>query len=91
MASWFSFSWFRPWPRRSSAWACVGAWLRVELAGPAPARLTMVDIRGRVLEARAVDASGVVELAPSRTLSPGVYLVRIEQAGKVATARAVVL
>jgi hypothetical protein len=63
--------------------------LRVDLAGPEPARLALVDIRGRVLETRAVHASGVVQI--ERALSPGVYLLKIEQAGKVATARAVVL
>ncbi len=64
------------------------------LADAAPARLEVVDLAGRRVETRALSATsgaGRVVLGGDRPLPAGVYLVRIVQGGRVATARAVVL
>jgi hypothetical protein len=64
--------------------------MRVSLASSAAARLTLHDVRGRLLATREIHAGGIVDLAHAK-LAPGVYLVKLEQGGHLATARAVVL
>jgi hypothetical protein len=79
------------WPNPSSGDFEVGFSLR----DPGPARLELVDLAGRVVESRSVGdaAPGRQRIAlGSRTrLAPGVYSVMIEQGGRRASARAVVL
>ena len=65
--------------------------LRYDAAPGEPARLALIDIRGRVLAAREVSGTGIAELAPAQRLSPGIYLVRLEQGARSVVARAVVL
>jgi hypothetical protein len=65
--------------------------VRIVLAGAQAARLSLHDVRGRVLAVRVVTEDGVAEIAPAARLAPGVYLVKLEQGGQSATARAVVL
>jgi hypothetical protein len=65
--------------------------VRLSLASASAARLTLLDVRGRVLAARDVQEGGVVELASPTKLAAGVYLVRLEQGALAVTARAVVL
>lgn len=61
------------------------------LEGAAPARLEVVDLAGRVVETRAIAGAGRAVLGGERRLPAGVYLVRIAQGSRTATARAVVL
>jgi hypothetical protein len=65
------------------------------LAGGEPARLELYDVAGRRLAARDVTPLGPgthrVDLAGDTRLRPGVYLLRLEQAGRVTSARAVVM
>ena len=63
--------------------------IRIDLAADSPARVILVDVRGRVVSSRMVGGSGVVEFGDR--LARGVYLVRLEQGKRVATTRAVVL
>jgi len=65
--------------------------LRYEVAPDAPARVTLHDVRGRILSSRSVTGAGTVELATDQRLAPGIYLLKLEQAGNVVTTRAVVL
>jgi hypothetical protein len=84
--------------------ALAGAWpnpsargLRVSLTLPsrAPAMLELLDVSGRRVLRRDLTPLGpgqhVVELAGERPLSPGVYIVRLTQAGRRLTAKAAVL
>ena len=70
-----------PNPSRSSA-------LRVSLALPngAPARLAMIDAQGRLIARQVVQLAGggraTVALDASRSLPPGVYLLRLDQFGR---------
>src|SRR4029079_18130558 len=45
--------------------------VKLSLAGTAPARLALLDVRGRVLATREISGPGIVELAPAVKLSPG--------------------
>lgn len=78
-------------PIGNPARAGGGLKVRVALDGPEPARLTVHDVRGRVLASREVTGTGIAELSPARRLAPGVYLVRLEQGAAQVTARTVVL
>ena len=62
--------------------------VRVSLTGRSDARLTVHDVRGRLLASRSMTMSGVFEFGK---LAPGVYLVNLEQDGRRVSARAVVL
>jgi len=66
---------------------------RFTLAGARPARLEVVDLAGRRVLVRDVSGVGshVESLAGSEPLAPGVYLVRLIDAGQTRAARAVVL
>jgi hypothetical protein len=81
--------------------ALRGAWpnpgrghLSVALTLPnaGPARLELFDLAGRRLESHAVGALGpgmhIAELGRTTALRPGLYLIRLEQAGRTLTARA---
>jgi hypothetical protein len=65
------------------------------LSGSAPARVQMLDVTGRSVMDREVGAFGAgphtIELAPDRALPPGLYLVRLVQAGQVRVTRFAVL
>ena len=60
-----------------------------------PARLELMDLAGRRLEALEVDSLGAgdhrLDLARDRALAPGVYLLRLTHAGRSLTSRAVFL
>jgi hypothetical protein len=77
-----------PNPARAS-----GPRLSYTLAGDAPATLELLDVSGRSLARAEAAGAGphVTTLAPSRTLSPGVYLARLAQGGAVRTTRVVVV
>jgi hypothetical protein len=62
------------------------------LAGE-PARLEVFDVAGRMILTRVVNGPGVqrVELEESRDLPPGIYSVRLTQAGRSSVARGVLL
>jgi hypothetical protein len=68
-----------------------GLRVRVTLDGAAAARLTVHDVRGRMLANVAAVRDGIVDLASSGTFAPGVYLVRLAQGDRAVSARAVVL
>lgn len=60
------------------------------LPGPGTARITLLDVVGRRLDSRTVTArEGHVVLAPR--VAPGLYLAEVEQGGRAAHARFVVL
>jgi hypothetical protein len=69
--------------------------LRFALPDAAPARLTIADVAGRVVERRDLGVPGAGEHAlrvrPARRLDPGVYLLRLEQGKGSRTARAIVI
>jgi len=67
--------------------------LTFTLASDAPARLTAYDVRGRVVLAQAIErpAPGPGAIALHAKLPAGVLWLRLEQAGKLATVKAVVL
>jgi hypothetical protein len=67
--------------------------LRFTLATSEPAALTVFDIRGRALHSRSVGdfGPGAHLTTLEANLRPGIYLVRLEQGGRTARARAVVL
>jgi hypothetical protein len=69
--------------------------LEFALPDGAAARLELLDISGRRLAAREVSGFGggrhTIELAAERTLSPGVYLLRLTRGGRSLTARVVVV
>ena len=64
-------------------------------AQPAPARLELLDVAGRRLVEREVSSFGAgrhaVDLATGRTLSPGLYFVRLTHGADVRMTRVVVL
>ena len=66
-------------------------WFSVTLPDAAPARLTLVDVAGRRIASREVGPLGTgvhrVTLAEGSVLPPGLYLARLERAGRVLTAR----
>jgi len=66
---------------------------RLTLPDATPARLELVDLAGRRVLVRDVSGAGshVERLAGSEPLAPGVYLVRLIDAGQTRAARAVVL
>ena len=65
------------------------------LPGSSPARLDVMDIAGRMVVTREVGSLGlgshVLKLTDGRTLSAGVYLVRLSQGRRVLTTRAVIV
>jgi hypothetical protein len=67
------------------------AWVSFTLPVAAPATLSLLDISGREIAVRDVGALGagrhVVALGEGRALAPGVYLARLTQQGRSATAR----
>ena len=69
--------------------------VRFVLPSGAPARLEVLDVRGRRVASRDVGSLGAghhsVDLANGRRLSPGVYLVRLRQGENVGTTRVVVV
>lgn len=68
--------------------------LTITLPDAAPARLSVVDVAGRVVAVRELGALGAgihrVDLGGAR-LSPGLYVARLEHAGRTLTARLTVL
>jgi hypothetical protein len=75
----------------------VSGQLRVELTlrDASPARLELMDVAGRALASEQVGAMGAgthsFELAGGRALHPGIYFLRLTQAGIEARARVAVL
>jgi hypothetical protein len=69
--------------------------LDCSIAATAPARLELMDVMGRRVASRELDPfAGLrtrVELDEAHLLPPGLYLVRLSQAGHSATARTVIL
>ncbi len=61
------------------------------LAGSAPATLTLLDVTGRKVLTRPVTGTNSFSLSEAGSIRPGVYLVRIEQAGHKASKRIVLL
>jgi hypothetical protein len=65
------------------------------LPDASPARLELFDVGGRRIAAREVGALGagnhIVTLADGRTLTPGVYVLRLSAGPRSLTARAVLL
>lgn len=66
----------------------------LRLGGTSPARLRVFDIQGRAAVTRAIDGLGAgshrVSVPELAGLPSGVYAMRLEQAGRVASARAVI-
>lgn len=73
-----------PWPNPSTGMVRVPV-----VAQPGPARLRVVDLLGRTVldEERRADGSRADWLLELDHLSAGLYLVRVEQAGRTATTR----
>jgi hypothetical protein len=71
------------------------AWVTFTLPTSEPATLSMHDIAGRGILSRHVGSLGagrhVLNLVQGHTLPPGLYLIRLEQAGKTATRRICVI
>ncbi len=69
--------------------------VRFALPTPAAATLELFDVGGRQLLRRDVGALGVgwhqVDVRPGGPLTPGVYVIRLTQAGKSASAKAAVI
>lgn len=67
--------------------------VRFSLATAAPATLELFDVSGRAIERREAHAAGphLVVLGQHASLAPGLYWIRLRQADRFATARAVVL
>lgn len=86
----FALERVRPNPARAGALT-----IRFALGDGADARLELLDVAGRTLDVRDVGAMGagahVVELAAGRTLSPGLYFVRLRQGGQQRLERVTVL
>ena len=80
----------RLWPQPTH-----GGVARVEfaLANDAPATLTLLDVAGRVVgEAQKIEGPGPqTRTLGDPALSPGLYLVRLEHAGRTQTARMLVV
>ena len=80
----------RVWPNPTRGTAQV--WLT--LAGGEPARLELLDLAGR--RVRALELGGLgsglhrVDLAETNSLRPGLYLIRLSQAGRRATGKLIV-
>ena len=68
--------------------------LGFSLANSAPARLTLLDVAGRIVATREVGAMGpgahVVRFTDLARLAPGVYLARLSQRGASVTTRIVI-
>jgi hypothetical protein len=69
--------------------------LAFALPSPAPARIEVLDVAGRRLRVTELEAPAagrhVLALSAARPLPPGLYLVRLVQAGRAAVARACVV
>jgi hypothetical protein len=80
----------RPLPARSGALL-----VDVTLPGDGPARLEMLDVMGRRVASRELGSLGAgrhaVDLAADRRFAPGVYLLRLTQAGDSKVARVTVI
>ncbi len=78
------------WPNPTHGTAHV--WLT--LAGDQPARLELLDLAGRRVHALELGGLGPglhrVDLAEARSLRPGLYLLRLSQAGRRATGKLIV-
>jgi len=90
-------------PSATGGLALAGVWpnpsrsgfaITLTLADASPARLEVLDLAGRRLLTRDLDRLGpgrhVVGLDEARALPPGVYLLRLSQAGQTRSRRAVV-
>lgn len=75
--------------------AAYDLWVSFSLPGAAPATLELLDIAGRRVLAREIApgaaASQLVNLTAGAALRPGLYLVRLTQAGRSVTARAAIV
>ncbi len=84
-----SLAGFQPNPARGRAL------VRLTLPNATPATLEALDVRGRILGSRAVGSLGpgthAVELDTFGPLRPGIYWLRLTQAGHVVTAKGIVL
>ncbi len=86
-------------PDLSGVWPnpVANHWLRIRfvLTGTSVATLELLDVMGRVVEAREVGSLGAgehtVELRSSASLAPGLYLVRLRTEGAVRTRSVTVL
>lgn len=99
----FAIAWpaARPDPRRLHLASCspnptqAGVVVTFSLPDESPAWLEVFDLQGRRRLRQEVSALGrgqhVVEVAASRTLPTGVYLVRLSQAGKASAARVAII
>jgi hypothetical protein len=69
-------------------------WVRLSLPDPTPTTLELIDVAGRVIESRRLDAGrparGSIAFNESARLTPGVYWLRAVQSGRSAAARVVV-
>jgi hypothetical protein len=65
------------------------------LPDDAPARIDVIDLQGRRIVSRELAglgrASQVVSLPETRTLTVGLYVVRLSQGGRAVTTRAAVI
>jgi VCBS repeat protein len=81
--------------RRTGPYAGGRARVEFALRDQSPARLELLDVAGRVLVTRQVGGVGPgqhsVDLAAGRSVPPGVYFVRLTQAGTRVPARIAVL
>ncbi len=84
-----SLAGFQPNPARGRAL------VRLTLPNATPATLEALDVRGRIVGSRAVGSLGpgthAVDLDPFGPLRPGIYWLRLTQAGHVLTAKGIVL
>lgn len=82
----FALAAVRPNPARGGPFSAT-----FTLPGAAPARLELLDVAGRRLDAADAGALGAgthtLELGRGRALAPGLYLVRLVQGGATRTAR----
>jgi hypothetical protein len=65
----------------------------MSLVGGAPARLDLIDVAGRRQTSRAIDAGTgpqTVDLGRTGGFAPGVYFLRLTQAGRMLTQRVVI-
>jgi len=67
--------------------------IEYSLPGDAPARLELLDLAGRRVRDLPLDGAraGIAHIDPGRTLSPGIYWLRLAQSGRIATARVAIL
>jgi hypothetical protein len=84
----FGITQIRPNPTRGAFWALI------ELSEGGPATMELFDIAGRVVEEMTLSppgpVRGAVQFDTARRMSPGVYWLRLTQAGRAASARVVV-